>query len=136
MARNSWSQLWESTEGPTVTLTLPRDLASQLLDALASALEMDGADGDMPFDMGGDDSDDGIDLGGDDTPLEFGADSAGDDDIDLDMDSPAGDDSDEEDGGGRPKAKSGKKPEKKDGKKKEKKEESRKLTAFISPRHR
>ncbi len=89
--RNIWEQIWESTEGPTVTVTIPRDHAESLLHILAASLEEE-----MPDDMGGEDdldSVDDLDLGD-----EGGDDLSGppEDDMDLDF-MPAGDDDDEED---------------------------------------
>jgi hypothetical protein len=93
---NVWEQLWEqlreSTEGPTVTLQVPRDVADQLLAMLASSLEVDGDDDD--FDMMGDEPD-GDDFGGppdgDADDLGFGMDG-GDEDGFPDL----GDDTDDE----------------------------------------
>lgn len=140
MARRSiWEELdmYESSEGPTVTLTLSREVAEQLLGLISSALEIEGG-GDEGFDdeLGGEMDD--MDLDGDmsmdppggdmtDDEPEFGAD---------DPLVPAGDDDEEEDDAPPPKKKpSGdKKPEKKkdDDKPKDKKDESaRRLGAFI-----
>lgn len=86
--RNIWEQIWESTEGPTVTVTLPRDHAESLLKVLAVSLEqdMDGMDDDGEEDL---DSVGDLDFGGED---DMGPD--GDMDMD-DMDMPAGDDDDD-----------------------------------------
>jgi hypothetical protein len=91
MARkNIWEQIWESTEGPTVTVTIPRDHAESLLQVLAASLEQDvggddmDGDGDMDLDSMHD-----LDFGGDD-------DMAADDGMGMDdMDMPAGDDDDD-----------------------------------------
>jgi TATA-binding protein-associated factor Taf7 len=109
--RNIWEQIWESTEGPTVTVTIPRDHAESLLHILAASLEEEGPG--EEDDMGD------LDFGGDD---EIGLDDGGGDDMgmDLDLDVPAGDDDDEmvdepsppKKGPGRPPgAKNKKKPE-------------------------
>ena len=121
--RNIWEQLWESTEGPTVTLNLPRAVAEELLNMIAGALDMEGGEDGLGMDDDmGDDSMDDLDAGG---PPGFGEDEPGDDmfggdgpdfGADDDDETPAGDD----DGGddGRPKAKAAKKPA--DGKPKKK----------------
>lgn len=148
---NIWEQLWESTEGPTVTLQLPRDVAETLLHMISSALEVDGGgdgfedDGDMP---GGFGDDDDMDLPGED-PVTAGGFPGGDEDMDdmggLHLDASAGEPEDDDDAG-RPNAKSkkseppkkDKKPEKKKGDDDEDdkpKKESR-LTAFIGSRGR
>lgn len=83
MARkNIWEQIWESTEGPTVTVTIPRDHAESLLQVLAASLEQDMDDGDM-----GDEED--LDSTGD---LDFGGDDAGGDEMGGDMGPPEADD--------------------------------------------
>lgn len=66
--RNIWEWLEESTEGPSVTLTLPREVAEQLMSMLGSALEVDDMEGgdDAEFGMappGGDDADIDIPFG-------------------------------------------------------------------------
>lgn len=89
---NVWEQLWEqlreSTEGPMVTLEIPREVADQLLAMLATSLEVDG-DGD---DMGDMDSDD---FGGppDGDEDDLGMPSFGDDDMFPGL----GDESDDDD---------------------------------------
>lgn len=123
--RNIWEQIWESTEGPTVTVTIPRDHAESLLKVLASSLEQD-----MPDDGMGDEDDDMDDMG--DLDFGDGGDMQGppeDDDMDLDM--PAGDDGDDDDmfGDDEPKKKGpgrppGVKNKKKDDDKKEKDDDS------------
>lgn len=90
MARNggAWRRLMESTEGPTVTVALPREWAEELLQSLAASLEMgDGLDGDMDDpDAGMDldmDMDSGPDMGDDDMGMGPGMD--GDDGGELDF---------------------------------------------------
>jgi len=51
--RSTWQRLMESTEGPTVTVQIPRMWAEELLRSLATALEMDDGMG-MGDEMGGD----------------------------------------------------------------------------------
>lgn len=102
--KNIWEQIQESTEGPTVTVTIPREFAEELLRSLAASLEQDMPDdgdgedldsvGDLDFGDEGGDMDDMDDLQG---PPE--------DDMDLDF-MPAGDD-DEEDDSGHPAGKKG-----------------------------
>lgn len=92
--RNIWEQIWEqSTEGPTVTVTIPRDHAESLLKVLSASLDEEMPGDDMDGD--GDEIDD-LNFGGD---AELGpdyGDGGGDDtDMDLDLDAPAGDDDDE-----------------------------------------
>lgn len=102
--RSIWEHmLGESTEGPTVTVSLPREVAQQLVGMLMGSLELDGGG------MG-----DGMDAG--DGPMEpdeddFGGASDGDDDDsdplaaligddgegDLDLDPPGGPDDDDSD---------------------------------------
>lgn len=124
--RNIWEQIWESTEGPTVTVTIPRDHAESLLKVLAASLEEE-----MPDDMGMEDDGD-MDL----DDLDFGDDGEGgdEDDMDdmdmddLDLDLPAGDDDSDMDMDGPPSPKKGpgrppgskNKPKDDGGKKKEK----------------
>lgn len=94
MARrnNIWEQIWESTEGPTVTVTIPRDHAESLLKMLAGALEQDIDDGGM-----GDEEED-LDSVAD---LDFDGPGGPPDDMDMDFDMggddelPAGDEDDE-----------------------------------------
>ncbi len=96
MARRSiWEQLRESTEGPTVTLQLPREVAEALLQQIAGALEVDdGGEMDDPgmddVGAGEDDFTDGLDDGNDDEDIGFSA--GGDEPDDL----PAGDDDEDE----------------------------------------
>lgn len=94
MARSTWHRLMESTEGPTVTVQIPREWAEELLRAIATSLEI----GDVGDDLGDGDLDgmdvphmepDEDDLGG---PPDFDFDGGDDDEGEL----PAGDDSDEE----------------------------------------
>jgi hypothetical protein len=93
--RSTWHRLMESTEGPTVTVQIPREWAEELLRAIATSLEID----DVGDDLGDGDLDgldvphmepDEDDLGGTDD-FEFGGEGDG-----LDDDEPAGDD-DEDD---------------------------------------
>jgi hypothetical protein len=91
--RNIWENLWESTEGPSVTLTLPRSVAEELLSMIGAALEVDGMEGgddELGFDAGP--------PGGDDVEVPFGdLDDGGELDFgDGEDDMPAGDDSDDE----------------------------------------
>lgn len=104
---NAWERLWEqlneSTEGPTVTLQVPREVADQLLTMLASSLEMDddmgGDDMGMDGDMGDDEfgppppDDDAGGFSADDGMPDF---AAGDDDDSDDEEDSDDDDSDEE----------------------------------------
>lgn len=145
MARRSiWEELdmYESSEGPNVTLSLPREVAEQLLGLISGALEIEGGGDEGGLDDLGDDMGD-MDLGGDmgmdppggdmtDDEPEFGAD---------DPLVPAGDDEEEDAPPPPPKKRpSGdKKPEKKkdDDKGKDKKDESaRRLGAYIPSRGR
>lgn len=95
MARkNVWEQIWESTEGSTVTVTIPRDHAESLLRILAASLEWDG-DGDMDDDDIDMDSVRDLDFD-DDDDVDGAGDmdvSVDDGDMDLDFDE---DDEDEE----------------------------------------
>lgn len=53
MPKNSaWQRLRESTEGPTVTVQLPREWAEELLRSLATALEVDDMGGEEPDELG------------------------------------------------------------------------------------
>lgn len=93
--KNVWERLRESTEGPNVTLQVPRAWAEDLLRSIATALEVeDGGDGDMDIDMSHDEPDDD-DLGGlsdnDEDDMPF---SMGDDDVDPGFSS--GDDDDDD----------------------------------------
>jgi hypothetical protein len=96
--RNIWEQIWESTEGPTVTVTIPRELADALLQSLAAGLEQE-----LPGEDMGDDEDlgsmDDLDFGGEEPDMDdMGGPPDGDeDDMGLGMDMPAGDDGDEDD---------------------------------------
>lgn len=92
--RNIWEQLWESTEGPTVTVTIPRDHAESLLQVLAASLEqdmgdMDGGDDGMDLDSVGD-----LDFGGDHDEPDMD-DMGGPPDGDMDDMMPAGDEDDD-----------------------------------------
>lgn len=103
-----WEQLRESTEGPTVNVSIPRELADALLRSLATALEIeDGGDPEMDDGMmsddgmGDPDEDDG--MGGPDGMGAAGNLGDGGDDMDDspgfssgEDDMPAGDDDDEE----------------------------------------
>ena len=126
MARRggAWRRLMESTEGPTVTLSLPREWAEELLRSLMGSLEMGDDDG-----FGDPDLDD---MGGMEPDLDdMGGPPDGDmDDMGLGMDDDGGEldfaagepDDDEDDepappkkrGPGRPPGKSKKKAEPKD----------------------
>lgn len=95
--RNIWEQIWESTEGPTVTVTIPRDHAESLLRVIAASLDQE-----MP-DIDGDVGDDGDDLGLDSIDdLDIGGDGDDDDlqgppEDDMDFDFlPSGDDDDDD----------------------------------------
>jgi hypothetical protein len=97
-----WERLRESTEGPTVSLQIPREWAEELLRSLASALEVEdmGSDDGMGMDdMGGMDvphmEPDADDLGG---PPDFDSDDAGMDAMSPDekSDSESDDDDDDE----------------------------------------
>lgn len=130
MARgNFWRQIRESTEGPTVNITISRDLAEELMKVLGGALETD--------DMGDEDEDldsvtdlnfDDIDDHGEPDEDEFGGPPDGDED-DMDF-MAAGDDGDDEmfDEPSPPKKSAGRPPgaknKKKDDDKEDKKEES------------
>jgi hypothetical protein len=99
MARRSiWERLHESTEGPTVTISLPREWAEELMRSLMTSLEIDDGAGDPDMDDSGlDDMDptSDMDAGFDDSDDEPGF-SAGDEGDDV-PDFAAGDDEDEED---------------------------------------
>ncbi len=102
MSKNSaWQRLRESTEGPMVTVQLPREWAEELLRSLATALEVE----DMGGEPGGDDDMMGVphmepdadDLGGEpdfDMDDMFGG--GGEGDSEEEPEEPAGDDDDEE----------------------------------------
>ena len=104
--RNIWEWLEESTEGPSVTLSLPREVAEQLLSMLGAALEVDdmegGGDDELGFDAGP--------PGGDDIDIPFGdIDDSNPSELDFGADDdmmPAGDDDDEPAGPPVPKKKS------------------------------
>jgi hypothetical protein len=88
---SSWHRLRESTEGPNVTIEIPREWAEELLRSLATALEIEDGGGEEP-DMAGmahmePDEDDIGGIGDDD-----GDDGVG----ELDFDLPAGDDSEDD----------------------------------------
>lgn len=123
MARKStWHRLMESTEGPTVTVQIPRMWAEELLRSLATALEMDdgmGAGDEMggDMDMGGEphmepDADDmggppdfdlddmfggGDEAGGEEKPEPPAGDSDDDDDSESDDDDDDEEDDDDDD---------------------------------------
>lgn len=122
--RNIWGRLNESTEGPTVTLSLPREYAEQLLQNLMTSLEMDGGGDEIDGDLGDDDLD-GLDpmMGDDGGEGDLDAGFPGPDDDAEELDFAAGDDSDDDGDSddGRPKAKKSKdEPKKKDDKPKDK----------------
>lgn len=104
--RNIWEQIWESTEGPTVTVTLPRDHAESLLKVLAASLEQDMGDedgmGDDEGDLDDHDSLSDLDFGGHEEPDMD--DMGGMPDGDMD-DMPAGDMDDDDMDMGPPKKK-------------------------------
>ncbi|HEU5118667.1 MAG TPA: hypothetical protein VFT74_18885 [Isosphaeraceae bacterium] len=114
MRRNAWRRLMESTEGPNVTIQIPREWAEELMRALMTSLEIEDMDGEPDMeddphaepdeddlggivpDMDGDDDDDGppgFASGDDDDEPDF---AAGDDD-EEDDDSDDDDDDDEDD---------------------------------------
>lgn len=89
--RNIWESLYESTEGPTVTIQMPREWAETLLHSIAASLEMEGGE-DGDFGMGDHEEPDADDMGG---PSDFDADNGIEDDGDgFDMGA-----SDDEEGG-------------------------------------
>lgn len=99
MARTTWHRLMESTEGPTVTIQIPREWAEELMRALMTSLEIEdmGGEPDMEDEPHAEPDED--DFGGmpdmdddDEGPLGF---SAGDEEGD-EPDFAAGDDDDEE----------------------------------------
>ncbi len=104
---NSWERLWEqlreSTEGPTVTLEIPRAVADELLAMLSTSLEVDDAESGEPDadDFGGppdgdeDDVPDGFSIG-DDDDMEPDFAAGADDDSDEDETDDDSDDDDEE----------------------------------------
>jgi hypothetical protein len=102
MARkNIWEQIWESTEGPTVTVTIPRDHAESLLKVLAASLEEEMPDdgmGDLDP-LGDDDLDsvDDLDFGGGDEDLGDEPVPGADLDFGDHVDMAAGDDDDGDD---------------------------------------
>lgn len=112
--KSIWRRIAESTEGPTVTFTLPRDTARDLLVALGDSLEVDidldaleddGGMGDEPDadDMGGPPDGDADDLGGGGLDngmmdIDLGDLGVGGDEDDM----PAGDIGDDDDDGGAP----------------------------------
>lgn len=92
-ANTIWERLFESTEGPTVTLRIPRQLAEDLLAAISIGIETSDSGDDMELDLGPDmPGMDGPDQDSDDEDaiVLFGGD---DDDSDDDHD----DDEDDED---------------------------------------
>lgn len=106
---NAWNRLMESTEGPNVTVQIPREWAEELLRALATALEVEDMgddDGLGDGEMGGMEvphmEPDEDDLGG---PSDGDFDFGGGDDADLmragdsdeDEDEPEEEDDEEED---------------------------------------
>lgn len=89
MGNGIWQRLWESTEGDTVTVRIPRALAEDLLSALSAAVDSEGdEDGDIELDMGppDGDADDGDDDDGGFGGLLVGAGPDDDDDEDEDDD--------------------------------------------------
>lgn len=114
MARHggTWRRLMESTEGPTVTVALPREWAEELMRSLMASLEMGGDD--VDGEIGMDDMDDpGLDGMDDDMGMDLAV--GGPDDIGLDdepgdePDFAAGDD-DEDDEPAPPKRGPGRPP--------------------------
>lgn len=100
--RNIWEQIWESTEGPTVTVTIPRDHAESLLRVLAASLEQDIDMDDMGDDDDGEDLDSvhDLDFGGDEHDMGPPEDDDMDGMADLDLDfMPAGDDDEDDEPG-------------------------------------
>lgn len=103
-ARSIWERLaMESMEGPTVTISLPRELAQELVGALMGSLELDGGGGHAEpdeDDFGGtpdgdaDDMDPLAALVGDDGESDLDPEAIGGPD---DSDAPAGDSEDEDD---------------------------------------
>lgn len=107
---SSWERLWvqlrESTEGPTVTLQVPREVADQLLDMLSTSLEVDDGEDDLDGFSDGDDMgfqipgmgpDDGDDSDDDMMPSFSASDDEGPDDDDEDDDDSGEDDAEEDD---------------------------------------
>ncbi len=102
--KNIWEQIQESTEGPTVTVTIPREFAEELLRSLAASLEQD-----MPDDGDGEDLDSVGDLDFGDEGGDMGMDDLQgppEDGMDIDF-MPAGDDDEEDDSSGPPAGKKG-----------------------------
>lgn len=99
--RNIWERLNESTEGPSVTVSLPREFAEELMRSLMSSLEieddMDGEDMDIDA-LNPHPEPDEDDMGG---PSDFDADDMPDGGLDFSSDDeddmPAGDDDADED---------------------------------------
>lgn len=116
--RNIWEQIWESTEGPTVTLNLPRSVAEELLGMIASALEVEDMEGGDDVGMDGLDgiNPDLDDPAGGDDEFGMGMDDGGELDFGAGDDVPAGDDDDDE----PPPPPKKKSPPKKDGGEKKK----------------
>lgn len=101
-ARSIWERLAleSSVEGPTVTISLPRELAQELVGALMGSLEMDGG-GEADLEPDDDDTDVDADLTGgvdDSDPLAalIGGDGGG-DGGGLEPDDDSDDDSDDDD---------------------------------------
>lgn len=100
-ARSIWERLAleSSVEGPTVTISLPRELAQELVGALMGSLEMDGG-GEADLEADDDDLDVDSDLTGgadDSDPLAalIGGDGGG--EADLEPDDDDDDDDDDQD---------------------------------------
>lgn len=123
LRRSIWEQLEESTEGPTVTLQIPRERAEELMQILMAGLEMDDGMGMGDPGLDGEMDDIDADMGMGDVPDDMDSPgfSAGDDDM---PDFAAGDDEAEDEPappkkkgppGGKPAKKKGggDKPEKK-----------------------
>lgn len=94
--RSIWESVNESTEGPNVTIEIPREWAEGLMRVLATALELeDHGDEEDDIDMDADGTDDVAELdfsGADDGP-DFAAND--DDDDDSSEDEEEDDDTDE-----------------------------------------
>jgi hypothetical protein len=89
---SSWHRLRESTEGPNVTIEIPREWAEELLRSLATALEIEDDGGEEPDAMGMPHTEpDEDDLGGAD---DGDGDADGTDELDFDL--PAGDDAEDD----------------------------------------
>ena len=97
-ARSIWERLaMESMEGPAVTISLPREVAQELVGVLMGSLEMMDADGGDDMEPDGDDDIDGMpdgeDAGSDPLAALVGDDGEG-GESEPDFDGPADDDSD------------------------------------------